>query len=258
MAAVTGATSGIGTSFAAVLPRSTGLLLTGRDGARLQALASEHAVDGRRVETLVADLSDASDRRRFIDRAEALGVDLLINNAGFGAFGRIVENDPDTELDIVAVNVTAVVEITRALLPGMLMRAARDGSRAGVIVVASVVAFMPFPMLATYSAAKSFVLSWTETLAEEIRDDPLDVLVLCPGATRTDFFRRAGMPESFLRFAEHPDAVARKGLRALGRRRVLVSRGLARWALVPWTLSRRVGLAGIARYLRRAGARSHF
>lgn len=251
MALITGATSGIGAAFAAALPRETGLLLTGRDAARLGAEAEKHAVGGRRVETLVADLSGDAGRRALIAGAEALPVDLLINNAGFGAYGPCLENDRDTELGMVAVNVTAVVELTHALLPAMIERARAEGGRAGLIVVSSTVAFVPMPMMATYAATKTFELSFTEALAEELRDAPADVLLVCPGATRTGFFRRARMPDSFLRYAEEPDAVARKAFAALGRRRVLVSRSSAGLALAPVSLSRRIAAAGAKRFIHR-------
>jgi hypothetical protein len=251
MALITGATSGIGAAFSAVLPRDTGLLLTGRDGERLQAEARRHAADGRRIETLVADLASESGRRAVVAMAETLPIDLLINNAGFGAFGPCLENDRRTELDMLAVNVTAVVELTHALLPGMIARARGDGRRAGLIVISSTVAFVPMPMMATYAATKSFELNFTEALAEEMRDAPVDILVFCPGSTRTEFFRRARMPDSFLSYAEEPEAVARKALAALGRRRMQVSRGSMSLALAPVSVPRRLVAAGARRFIQR-------
>ncbi len=255
MAVVTGASSGIGASFAGNLPESTGLLLVGRNGARLEELRSRHARAGRAVETLTLDLASADERRALIERAEALKVDLLINNAGIGAFGPFLENDPAAELGMVAVNVTAVVDLTRALLPGMIEHAGKSGNRAGLIIVSSVVAFTPVPMFATYAATKAFELSFAEALADEVRHAPVDVLALCPGATRTEFFNRAGMADSVLRRAEEPDDVARKALRALGRQRVLVSPGNARLALMPANWRRRVLAAGAGRYMRFVGRR---
>jgi hypothetical protein len=183
--------------------------------------------------------------------AETLPIDLLINNAGFGAFGPCLENDRRTELDMLAVNVTAVVELTHALLPGMIARARGDGRRAGLIVISSTVAFVPMPMMATYAATKTFELSFTEALAEEMRDAPVDILVFCPGSTRTEFFRRARMPDSFLSYAEEPAAVARKALAALGRRRMQVSRGSMSLALAPVSLPRRLVAAGARRFIQR-------
>jgi uncharacterized protein len=251
MALITGATSGIGAAFADALPPETGLLLTGRDAGRLDAEAQRLGADGRKVETLVADLAGESGRRSVIAAAQSSSIDLLINNAGFGAFGPCLENDRGIELGMVAVNVTAVVDLTHSLLPGMIERARQTGGRAGMIVVSSTVGFVPMPMMATYAATKTFELSFAEALAGEMADAPVDILVLCPGATRTNFFRRAGMPDAFLRYAEEPAAVARKGLAALGRRRVLVSRGSAGLALTPVSLPRRIVAAGARRFVHR-------
>ena len=250
MALVTGASSGIGACFAGALPRATGLLLSGRDEARLKAVADRQAEEGRAVEAMAANLSDRAGRERLIEKAEALGVDLLINNAGYGAFGRFVENDLETELDMVTVNVAAVVHLTRSLLPGMVARAKRDGARAGVVTVSSIAAFAPLPMFATYAATKTFELSFSEALAEEMKREPVDILAVCPGATRTDFFNRAKMPGGMMPGYEEPEAVARKGLGALGRRRVLVSRAGVRLALTPVTLPRRAAVGGIGHFMR--------
>lgn len=255
---MTGATSGIGTAFVEALPADTGLLLTGRDAQALERLAAKHRVAGRVVETLVADLAMEGDVQALIERAAALEIDLLVSNAGFGDFGRFVANDPKRELDMIAVNVRAVVALTRALLPRMIARAKACGERAGVITVSSTLAFVPTPMLATYAATKSFELSWGEAVAEEMRDEPVDMLVLCPGATRTNFFRRGGLPGSILRFAETPEAVARKALRALGRRRVLLSQRPHRVALGCQTLPRRLMTFVIARYLDRVQRRAQW
>lgn len=255
MAVVTGASSGIGDSFVKSLPESTGLLLSGRNEERLDGLRRRYARDGRTVEIMALDLASETDRRKLIERAGALKVDLLINNAGFGAFGPFLENDAAAELGMVAVNVTAVVDLTHALLPGMIDRAAQSGRRAGLIIVSSVVAFTPVPMFATYAATKAFELSFAEALADEVSNAPVDVLALCPGATRTEFFDRAGMSLSVLRRAEEPDDVARKALRALGRQRVLVSPGNARFALMPANWRRRLLVVGAGRYMRFVGRR---
>ncbi len=251
MALITGASSGIGAAFSEALPPETGLLLTGRNAERLQAVARRHAADGRTVETLVADLASETGRRDLVAAARALPIDLLINNAGFGAFGPCLANDAQLELDMLAVNVTAVVELTHGLLPGMIERARGSGRRAGMIVVSSTVGFVPMPMMATYAGTKAFELSFAEALADELANDPVDILTLCPGATRTDFFRRARMPDSFLRLAEEPPTVARKALAALGRRRVLVSRGSIGLALAPVSVPRRMVAFGARHFMHR-------
>lgn len=247
-ALITGATSGIGEAFARELPRKTSLLLTGRDDARLATLAEELADPGRPVETLAADLAGDAGRQALIARAAELPIDLLINNAGLGYFGPLVERAPERESEVIQVNCVAPVLLTRALLPGMLARAAKSGRRAGVIVVASTAAFYPLPGLATYTAAKAFDLSFAESLAGELHGLPVDVLALCPGPTRTNFFDRSGLPSLKPTSMASPRQVAREGLAALGRRTVHVVGGINRLAAAASRLA--------PRPLLRAGARS--
>lgn len=221
-ALITGASSGIGEAFARVLPTTTDLLLTGRDGARLVALAAAVESEGRRVETLVADLADEAGRAALLDWAGAQPVDLLINNAGLGLFGPHHENSPAHEQDMVQVNCLAPVVLTQALLPGMLDRARRTGRRGGIIIVASTAAFFPLPRFTTYAASKTFDLQYALGLAGELAEEPIDVLALCPGPTQTDFFRRAGLEDIVRPSTATPETVAQDGLAALGRRPVQV------------------------------------
>jgi uncharacterized protein len=218
-ALITGASSGIGEAFARGLPRSTALLLAGRDRDRLTKLAHELASPGRLVRIVAADLSDDSDRGGMMAAAESAEVDLIINNAGLGRLGRVIENAPERESEMVKVNALAPVEICRALIPGMLRRAEQRQSRAGVINVSSAAAFTPMPFFATYAATKAFLLHYTEALAEELSDRPIDILALCPGATKTRFFERAGIENLGLTMHE-PERVVREGLQALGHRTV--------------------------------------
>jgi short-subunit dehydrogenase len=218
-ALITGASSGIGEAFARGLPRATALLLAGRDRDRLSALAHELASPGRVVRIVAADLSDDQERGAAIAAAESAAVDLVINNAGIGKLGRVIENTPERESEMVKVNALTPVEICRALIPGMLRRAEAQKTRGGIINVSSAAAFGPMPFFATYAASKAFLLHYTEALAEELSDRPIDVLALCPGATKTRFFERAGIEH--LGFSMHePERVVREGLQALGHRTV--------------------------------------
>jgi short-subunit dehydrogenase len=221
-ALITGASSGIGAAFARALPKSTGLLLTGRDREKLVQLAAELALNDRPVRTVVADLSNADGRRALIHAAEDAPIDLLINNAGLGWLGPVADNPPEREAEMVQVNAAAPVELTRALLPGMIRRARERHERAGLIFVASAAAFLPIPLFATYAASKAFLLHYAEALAEELDHAPVDVLALCPGATKTRFFERANVSPSGVPTAHEADRVAREGLQALGRRVVHV------------------------------------
>ncbi len=254
-ALITGASSGIGAAFARLLPPPTELLLTGRDRAALERVR-DGLTQPERVVLAVADLAVAADRARLIETAEARCIDLLINNAGLGAFGPVVDNDPRTEVEMAEVNVVAPVVLTRALLPGMLARAHADGRRGGIIVVSSVAGFAPMARFATYAATKAFDLHYAEALASELAGSEIDVLALCPGATKTAFGVRAGIPASPVSLAHSAERVARDGLAALGRRTVEVV-GAANLAaalglrLLPRPLIRRSVAAVNARLARR-------
>jgi short-subunit dehydrogenase len=232
-ALITGATGGIGAAFARKLPHRTGLLLTGRDRDRLEHLRAALGRSGREVETLQADLALVDDRDRLVSHANAFGIELLINNAGLGAYGPVLANDAELERGITEVNVVAMADLTRRLLPGMIARAGQAGRRAGLINVSSTLAFQPLPYLASYAASKMFVLMYTQALAAELRGEPVDVLTLCPGATRTDFGRRAGFEPGSLPGAVDPEVVARQALDALGRRAIHVVGPIARSLLKP-------------------------
>ncbi len=219
-ALITGATSGIGNAFAHALPEATGLLLTGRDAAVLAQLGQDFAQPGRPIETVQADLATDPGCAAVAEAAERFGIDLFVCNAGQGPYGSFLATDPAFLRDTVAVNVTAVLTLLRSLLPGMLARAGTDASRAGLIVTASEVGFFPVPNLATYAATKAFDLSLTEALAAELRREPIDVLALCPTATRSRFGERSGFGQNFPG-AQDPAVVARAALGALGRQRTL-------------------------------------
>jgi len=254
-ALITGASSGIGRGFAEQLPAATHLLLTGRDTDRLAAVAARAARPGRTVETIAADLTREGDRDRLVDAAEAFGVELLVNNAGAGPFGRLLDNPPDADRDAALLNVVAVVDLTRRLLPGMLQRARAARRRAGMIVVSSTAAFAPVPHFATYAASKAFDLQFAEALAEELRGEPVDVLALCPGATRTDFGTRSGLSGSVPGAAD-PGDVAAQGLAALGRQTVHVAGLLNQAALGPVVLPRRLISGAVGLAMRLATGRS--
>src|SRR4029453_471200 len=219
-ALITGASSGIGEAFARALPRSTSLLLTGRDRARLSHLAGELANAERTGRSVAAGLGTVEGRRAVIAFAEDQAIDLLVNNAGVGQLGRVVDNPPQRESEMAQLNMVAPVELTRALLPGMLQRAG-DGRRGGVIFVASAAAFMPIPLFATYAASKAFLLHYAEALAEEVSDGRVVFVARCPGPPVPRFFERPNVarPGSLLQMHE-PSRVAREGLQALGHRAV--------------------------------------
>ncbi|MBK8174411.1 MAG: SDR family NAD(P)-dependent oxidoreductase [Rhodospirillales bacterium] len=224
-ALITGATSGIGRAFAQELPKATQLLLAGRDEARLAQTAEMLAAADKMVEICVGDLTRESDRDRLVERADAFGIDLLINNAGSWHNGRFLDAPADSQCRTIMVNGLAVVDLSRRLLPGMIARARAARLRAGLIVVSSTMAFAPIPYFATYAASKAFGLHFAEALAEELRREPIDVLALCPGATRNgrELSSQDRLKTPRLLPGGDPRTVAADGLAALGRQTVHIS-----------------------------------
>ncbi|WP_418955218.1 SDR family NAD(P)-dependent oxidoreductase [Streptomyces tritici] len=224
-ALVTGASSGLGAEFAAQLAaRGHNVILVARSGDRLAALAERLTAEhGVRAHVLVQDLAEPDAARRVAEEltARGLSVDLLVNNAGFGTCGRFEEISGARDHDQLMVNVVALVDLTHALLPGML---GRGGG--AVVNVASTAGFQPSPYFAVYGAAKAFVLNFGLALREEYRRRGVRVLTVCPGPVETAFFdtigtRRAAVTGSFTT----PEPVVRAALRALDRDRGYVVPG---------------------------------
>ena len=215
-ALVTGASSGIGAAFAEALAREQyALVLVARRAERLEELAKRLGeARGVDVEVLPADLTDAAGMARVVESIEKRAPDLLVNNAGRGTFGSFADLDPERELDEIELNVSVLVRLTRAALPGMLERGHGD-----IINVSSLAAFQPMPFNATYGGTKAFVNSFTEALHEELRDTGVRVQALCPGFTRTEFQETAGVESSVVpAFAwMEAEQVVEASLRALER-----------------------------------------
>jgi len=159
------------------------------------ALAGELEASGARCTIIAADLSKSGAAAALVRELETQGltVDVLINNAGLGSNGRFDMSDPHRDAEILQVNVVALTELTRLLLPPMVKR--RQGK---VMLVASTAAFQPGPQMAVYCASKTYVLSFGEAIAYELRDSGVSVTMLCPGATATEFAGVAGAGKSAL------------------------------------------------------------
>ncbi|MEU5877928.1 SDR family oxidoreductase [Spirillospora sp. NPDC047279] len=223
-ALVTGASSGIGESFARLLAgRGTDLVIVARRADLLDGLARE-LVERYRVgvEVLAADLTDPVQRGEVEERLRADPVELLINNAGYGAFGPFPELSLDDQLAEVELNVVALMRLTHAALPGMVAR-----GRGGVLNVASMAGFAPSPGSAVYGATKAFVASFSESLHAELAGGGVHVTALCPGFTRTDEESEPSL--LWLRRAD----VARAGLDAVSAGRAMCVPGLQYKAALP-------------------------
>jgi uncharacterized protein len=191
-ALITGASSGIGAAIAAELAsRGQNLTLAARREGKLTELASElHDRHGVRAGVVACDLGEEDERARLEARIEELGleVEILVNNAGFGYAGDFVDGERQRQVDMVRLNVEAVVDMTGRYLPAMVRR-----GRGGILNVASTGGFQPMPKSATYGASKAFVLSHTEALHQELRGTGVSMTALCPGPVRTEFSDAAGL-----------------------------------------------------------------
>ncbi len=218
-ALITGASAGIGRCYAEALA-SRGvpeLILTARRGDRLQSLAETlHRQHGTRCRILPLDLAAPGATATLMAELGESSVDLLINNAGYGYYGDFLEQPPEDLTRMLQLNVIALTELTRALLPGMLSR-----GEGRIINIASTAAFQPIPYFSAYSASKAYVLSFSEALWAEYGDRGIRILAVCPGPTQTEFFDVAGMAGnaklSQSITMERPEDVVQRSLEALER-----------------------------------------
>lgn len=229
-ALVTGASAGIGAAFAKELASGgTHLVLTARRTDRLEALGQQlRTAHGVRVEIFAADLAraDAPEEIFAFTRDKGLEIDLLVNNAGFGAYGEFTDVEAGRLAEMVQVNCTAVVHLTRLYLPEMVKRRSGD-----VLIVSSVAAFQAVPYISTYAATKAFDLLLAEGLAEEMKPHGIRVCALCPGSTESEFHEVAGQAHvaSITRHRESAEKVVRTGLRALANGKSYVISGAANY-----------------------------
>jgi short-subunit dehydrogenase len=227
-AVVTGASSGIGRAMAHRLAREGyDLVLVARREALLDELAHEIGASVA-VEVIATDLCDREAPARIVERLGERGADVLVNNAGGGWIGRFDEAPLARQLEIVDLNVRALVELTHRLLPGMKAR------RFGCIVqIASVAGFLPGPLASVYYASKAFVVSHSEALRDELDGTGVTITLVCPGAVATEFQRSSGVRgnvgDSVAMSAEEVGDAAVDGLLA---GRFLVVPGRANLALV--------------------------
>lgn len=211
---VTGASSGIGEAFAhALAARGSDLVLVARRKERLDRLATQLSQTySVRCETVEFDLSASRPGAglRELVRGE---VDLLVNNAGFAAQGPFLDGDGDEFARVIAVDVSAMVDLCHAFLTPMAQR-----RRGAIINVTSTTAFQPVPTLAVYSAAKAFAHSFSQSLWFEAKKHNVKVVTLAPGPTRTEFFDVIGDNATVAGAMQSPEQVVTTGMRALDHR----------------------------------------
>ena len=247
---VTGASSGIGLELARCFAADgCRLVLVARKGDALEALATElrkaHKIQ---AQVFTADLAHPESPVRLLAHLQSAGlkVDVLVNNAGFGAQGRFVDLPLARQLEMLQVNITSLTHLTRLLLPGMLER-----GHGGILNIASTAAFQPGPGMAVYYASKAYVLSFTEALAEELAGTGVTVTAACPGPTATNFGAAAHMNTLGLvkKISMSSAAVARISHRAYRRGQVVAITG---WRnQLPALLVRFVPRAAVRKVTRR-------
>lgn len=227
---ITGASSGIGEEFAKLLAADGAtLILTARSEEKMQTLANSlgesYNVD---VHVFPGDLSLPKTPQQVFNQIQKAGlkVDVVINNAGFGKWGRFEDFDLETYQKMCNLNINAVVALTHLFLPGMLAKG--DG---GFINVASTAGFQPMPFFATYGATKSFVINFSEALWVEYKNRGIIVTCLCPGGTQTNFHDVSQMDPKKLVALETPEKVAKAGLQAFLKGRLNVISGMKNYLL---------------------------
>lgn len=222
-ALITGASNGIGKELAIIHAQNKGdLVLVARRQEILEALKSElEQTYGINVKIIVKDLSQRLAPKEIYDeiKSENIQIDYLINNAGFGGYGKFYERNIEEDLEMIDLNIISLTLLTRYFLPEMI---SRNSGR--IMNVASVAAFMPGPLQAVYFATKAYVLSLSHAIAAEIAGTNITVTSLCPGPTITNFAKKANMEEvKLFKNGASAQTVAKKGYKAMtkGKREII-------------------------------------
>lgn len=203
-ALITGATSGIGYELAKLFAQDQyNLIIVSRDKSELELKAEELKMFGVQVVTIAKDLFERSDAFDLYDEVKKLGVGvhILVNDAGQGVYGEFKDTDIDRELDIIELNISSLVVLTKLFLKDMTIR-----NSGKILNVASIASKIPGPWQAVYHGTKAFVLSFTEAIRAELKDFDITITALMPGVTDTDFFNKANMEES--KMVQDKDAMA--------------------------------------------------
>ncbi len=215
-ALITGASNGIGLELARIHAKRGGnLVLVARSQDKLKQLADELRAqyDGIQITVIAQDLTMPQAAQSVFAQTEQLGiqVDILINNAGFGGHGRFFERELAKEQQMIQLNITALTELTHLYLQGMVAR-----RRGKILNVSSTASFMPGPLQAVYYATKAYVTSFSQAVAEEVREFGITATALCPGAVATDFVAAGDLQGvGAWKNAKSAQSVAEYGYRAM-------------------------------------------
>ena len=222
-ALVTGASAGIGMKLAKCCARDFDVILTARREAPLQELARVIEAGGRKAKVVVCDLGSAGGAEQLAAACAELEVDVLVNNAGYGLAGRFAELPVAGQTGEVDLNIRALTELSRLLVPGMVER-----GRGRILNVASTAEFQPGPYMAVYCATKAYVLSFSVALGEELRGTGVTVTALCPGATASEFAAVSGASAKLFAKGSTMSAsdVAEIGYRAMKRGKRIAVAGM--------------------------------
>src|SRR5215471_7122183 len=230
---ITGASGGIGYELARLFARDHHhLMLVARSADKLAQVAQELQPTVS-VKTIALDLGQPLAPRFLFDQLQGTAVDILINNAGFGCYGDFAQMPQEEIIGQINLNVTALTELTRLFVPAMIAR--RSGR---IMNVASTAGFQPGPLMAVYYATKAYVISFSEAVADEVRNSGVTVTCFCPGATDTGFAKRAGNDKSRLfkqLGAMNVEKVALDGYRAVMEGRTLAISGIQNWLVAEST-----------------------
>jgi short-subunit dehydrogenase len=227
---ITGSSGGIGFELAKLFARDHhNLVLVARSADKLARVATGLQAHGVTVKTVALDLAEPLGPKFLFDQLqrEGIAVDILINNAGYGAFGDFVQMPEEEILGQINLNIAALTQLTHLFLPPMVQR--RSGR---IMNVASTAGFQPGPLMAVYYATKAYVISFSEAIANELRNSGVSVTCFCPGATHTGFAKRAGTEKSRLfkqLGAMTAEKVALDGYRAVMEGRTLAISGAHNW-----------------------------
>jgi len=251
-ALITGATGGLGYELSKILAQEGyNLVLVARNQARLETTKHNLSrISNIAIETMALDLTIPTAPKELYERVQqqSLAIDLLVNNAGFGIYGRFDKTELGEELEMIQLNATALIQLTKFFVPDMLTR--QNGK---ILNVASQAAFQPIPFFSVYAATKALVLSFSEALANELQGTGVSVSVLCPGAFRSGFQQRARMEHTIIfqsRLLLTAEEIAKIGYRGLKKNKRVIIPGWKEKMLVFSTRCAPLNLVTqIARYL---------